>query len=124
MSNDSKFRAMMASLNLTPAQKKSLIDALSEDISASDVRPRPPLLRQVIAASSGDHHHTATQKLMASASGRFAVAPVEGPDGIRINAWELRSSEKFKRLDAAARLTEVAKLRHAGAIRFEIPESE
>src|ERR1700684_1540825 len=124
MSNDSKFYALMAQLGLTEAQKKSLVTALSEDISPSDVRPSPPLLRQVIANSSGDHKHTATQKLMASASARFAVAPVEGSDGIRINSWELRSSEKFKRLDAAARLTEVAKLRHAGAIRFNIPDSE
>jgi hypothetical protein len=118
MSNDSKFYTLMGQLGLSAAQQKTLVEALSEDIRAFDVRPNPPTLRQIIAASSGDNRHSQMEKIRASASSRFAVPVVDE----KIDVWTLRASEKFTRLNPEQRMAEIGKLKRVGALRQDIEE--
>jgi hypothetical protein len=116
--SDSTFIQKLRASGLSKTDQEALIAALQADLSAEPIRPNPPLLRQQIAASSGDHRHTPLQKLMASASARFGVGPVDG----QIQMWDLRASEKFKRLDPSARMVEIHKLKHAGALRTTLED--
>jgi hypothetical protein len=117
--SDSTFISKLRASGLSAKDQNALIEALKADLASEEtVRKSPPLLRQVIEASSGDHRYSRMAKVMASASSRFAVAPTDG----LISVWDLRASERFKRLTPQQRMTEIAKLKSVGALRQEIEE--